>query len=316
MHSQRRAQSKASAASGRGAGPTGDHRKHAVLAILLLATALLVFLALVSYDPRDEAAADTGIVDLFKLVTGDQVAQARADTAQNWLGLAGAMISNFLITSTVGYSVLLFPFVLMLFGWTLLRRGEFGRVVVLANYTILFAFLLSTCLGMARLLVGEGGLGVEWSGVVGDFLSLLLTRLLGKVGASIVLAVSLFLVLVLAVDLDLHMTLDRLKRMWLRLLDWVSRLREAAIERARARRAERAVSAEERSKAPVSIAKASHEEPGPHAGFEVVQRPRRDEVSPGRTAALQEGAPDEAPPPSKEIRLTVMNKLKEATARC
>jgi S-DNA-T family DNA segregation ATPase FtsK/SpoIIIE len=314
MHSQRRAQSKASAASGRGAGPTGDHRKHAVLAILLLATALLVFLALVSYDPRDEAAADTGIVDLFKLVTGDQVAQARADTAQNWLGLAGAMISNFLITSTVGYSVLLFPFVLMLFGWTLLRRGEFGRVVVLANYTILFAFLLSTCLGMARLLVGEGGLGVEWSGVVGDFLSLLLTRLLGKVGASIVLAVSLFLVLVLAVDLDLHMTLDRLKRMWLRLLDWVSRLREAAIERARARRAERAVSAEERSKAPVSIAKASHEEPGPHAGFEVVQRPRRDEVSPGRTAALQEGAPDEAPPPSKEIRLTVMNKLKEATA--
>ncbi len=312
MHDQRRGHSRSPASTRRSGDQGTGERRHAILGILLLCTALLLFLALVSYDPRDEAAADTGILDLFKLATGDQAVQARADTAHNLLGLAGAMISNFLITSTVGYSVLLFPFVLMLFGWTLLRRGELRRVVVLANYTILFAFLLSTCFGMVRLLIGEGSVGLEWSGVVGDFLSLLLTRILGKVGASIVLVVAVFIVLVLAVDLDIHLTLERLRRVYFRVLDWMNRVSGAAVEAVRTRRVERVRAAEHDAKAAVNIARPPHEEPLSHSGG----RPGFDVARPahqGETGQVEPAwAEEEVPAPSREIRLTVKNAIPEA----
>lgn len=161
-------------------GPSG--RKRSILALLVMALALLVFLALVSYDAGDEAAADVHPSDLLKIFSGDPLVQAKADTAHNWLGLVGAIMSDFLIKSTVGYAVFCLPVLLMLYGWTLLRREDFRRLIVMTNYTLISALLISTSFGMMRLIFGQDAITMPWSGVVGDFLAILLARLTGRGG--------------------------------------------------------------------------------------------------------------------------------------
>lgn len=299
MDRQARMQNKAGTAK-HSSGQTGAQRKQAILALLLMAMALLLFLALASYDPSDEASADTRVTDLAKLVTGDAQMEARADTAHNWLGLAGAIISDFLVKSTVGYSVLFLPAVLMLFGWTLLRRGNLRKVVVLTNYVIVLALLVSMSFGMLRLLVNEGAIGTQWSGVVGDFFAILLARLLGRAGGSIVLFTALLIVVVLSVDLDLHQSIERLKRAYLRALDWFSRQKDAI----RGRRG-----AESGAKSPVRITKPPLEEPLVPADENVAEviRPLARKIDLEKNDQLDhsEGIAV-GPAKSKEIRLTLV----------
>jgi DNA segregation ATPase FtsK/SpoIIIE, S-DNA-T family len=210
------------------AGARGSSdRRRSIIALLLMATALLVFLALVSYDAGDEAAADVHPADLFKVFSGDPVVQAKADTASNWLGLVGAIIADFLIKSTVGYSVFFLPVLLMLVGWTMLRKGDFHKLTVFANYALISALLLSATFGMARLIVGQETISMPWSGVVGDFVATILAQLLGRAGGSILLLTALFSVLILVIDLDLHQTIERLRGWGLRFVDWVSRKKDA-----------------------------------------------------------------------------------------
>jgi S-DNA-T family DNA segregation ATPase FtsK/SpoIIIE len=192
-----------------------------------MAVALLLFLALVSYDAGDEAAADVHFSDLLRVFSGDPQIQAKADTAHNWLGLVGAIISDFLIKSTIGYSIFLLPILLMLYGWTLLRKGEFRRLIIITNYTLVSALLLSASFGMTRLIFGQETITMPWSGVVGDFLAAILAQLLGRVGGSILLVTSMFAVAVLIVDLDLHQTAERLKTWALMFMDWISRKKDA-----------------------------------------------------------------------------------------
>lgn len=260
-----------SAGRGAKASPTSA-RKTSIVAILVMALAVLVFLALVSYDPGDEANADLRFTDLYKVFTGDPLVKAKADTAHNWLGLAGSMLSEFLIKSTIGYSILALPLLLLLFGWTILRRGEYRRLFTFSNYTVVFALLFATSFGMVRILSGGAWMGMEWSGVVGDFLSLTLTQLLGRAGASILLLTLFVVAVVMAADVNMHEMAERARTLFLRFKDWLTRTKESWEARAEARRNARALEEEEQGQdeeenelppPPIKIAKPPLEEPPP-----------------------------------------------------
>ncbi len=286
------------------AGASG--RKRSILALLLMAFALLVFLALVSYDAGDEAAADVHPSDLLKVFSGDALAQAKADTAHNWLGLVGAIMSDFLIKSTVGYAVFGLPVLLMLYGWTLLRRGDYHRLVVITNYTIMGMLLVSASFGMMRLIFGQDAISMPWSGVVGDFVAILLARLLGRAGGSVLLLTALLSVAVLVIDLDLHQTAERLKMWSLKFLDWLSRKkdawREARLE-AKARAEESGETAQRdtlpRPQSVVKVARPPLEEPARHTPS--------SESAPGDANVMEEGEekPRDAGKSLKEMQVSI-----------
>jgi DNA segregation ATPase FtsK/SpoIIIE, S-DNA-T family len=243
-----------------GKSPSPDRRK-AILAILMMAVSLLVFVALVSYDSADEANADVRMGDLLKVFTGDAQARAKADTTHNWLGLVGAVLSDFFIKSTIGYAVFALPVLLFYWSWVILRKAEARPAVIITNYTILGALLVSASFGMLRAILGVNSPGVEWSGAIGDFLAAILAQLLGKTGGAIVLLVGILLTLVLAVDLDIHQTIERLRRLWLRLLDRIADFKE----RPQIPREEEPVEEEDRelpSRSAVRIARPESEQPG------------------------------------------------------
>ena len=245
-----------------------DQRK-AVISILMIAGALLLFIAFVSYDVADEGLG-VRFSDLYKSIGSNEEASAKAAQVRNALGLAGAYLSDFFIKNTIGYSVFALPFLLGLWGWTILRRRDYGRTVQITNYTLSGMLLLSATFGMSQLIFAEAGPGTEWCGAVGFFIASMLARLLGRVGGSVVLLSGMLITAVLAVDLDLHQTIDRIKALALRIWDWLERKREAwATHRAKAaasRTAEEAPDAREEmeqlpAKAPVRITKPPLEEP-------------------------------------------------------
>ena len=206
------------------------HRKHVILAILLIACALLILISLVTYDPADEANAGVRFSDLWGAMRGDPQARTLLDTTHNGLGLVGVIISDFLIRSTVGYSVLALPLLLLLWGWTMLRKGDYGRAAAFTNHTLIWVLLVSTSFGMLRRILPETGPPVVWSGAVGEFLSTVLSHLIGRAGGSIVLVVAMFITIILSVDLDVRTMAERIHAAWLKLLDMMNRWREARVE--------------------------------------------------------------------------------------
>ena len=205
-------------------------RKHIIIAVLLIACAALTLISLVTYDPADEANADVRIGHLWGALRGDPAARTLWDTTHNGLGLVGVIISDFLIRSTVGYSVLVLPLLLLMWGWTILRKGDFSRAVMFTNYALLWMILLSTAFGMLRRILPETGPSLVWSGAVGEFFSTVLAHLLGRAGGSIILIVAMFITIIVSADLDVRSMAERIHTGWLKLLDMISRWRDSRAE--------------------------------------------------------------------------------------
>lgn len=203
-----------------------SERKQQIAAILLMVAGFLIFLSLISYAPADQANGEIRFTELWKVFSNDPEIRMRAEHTHNWLGLVGAILSNALINFTFGYTILVFPILLFTWGWTLLRQGNFLKLTIFTTYMLILSLLISSSFGMVRLIAHPPWLGVEWSGSVGEFLSTVLSRLFGSLGASIVLLTLLFITAVLASDLDIKKSLDRLKDFCLRVVDWMMRKRE------------------------------------------------------------------------------------------
>ncbi len=192
-------------------------RKLDIIGLLMMAAAFLMLLALISHAHADETVADIGFGDLMRLFGGDPEIQARADTTANWLGLFGAIIANFFINITVGYFALAFPVLLMLWGWSILRRRDLRALAYYTNYSLVLVFLFSTFLGLVRLISWMPELSVSWSGNIGDFVAGLISRLIGTTGGVIIIVTTIIVLAVVVVDYDIQATFDRGRR----LLDWL-----------------------------------------------------------------------------------------------
>lgn len=182
-----------------------------------MATAFLLLLALLSHSHADETVADIGFADFLRLFGGDPEIQARADTTTNWLGLFGAILANFFINITVGYLSLAFPVLLMLWGWSILRRRDLRALAYYTNYTLVLILLLSTFFGLLRLISWMPELSASWPGNIGDFVGGLISRLIGTTGGIIVIMTTIIVLAVVVVDYDIQATIDRGRRM----LDWL-----------------------------------------------------------------------------------------------
>ena len=256
----------------RRSGPRGgSDRRQVIASILMLVCALLIALAIVSHDSADEADAGVSTGDLLRAVTGDNAAKAKADTTRNWLGLVGAVVSDSLVNGGFGYSTIAVPVLLFLWGWTLLRKGDLRRTLVLSNYVLMGMVLSAASFGMLRLILSGDGPSKEWSGIVGDFLAAVLVQLTGRLGGAIILLALILVTLVIAVDLDVRTTVERARLVWLRFLDWVDRRRLSwtSSKNGEAPAAKTAAVREQEhpevrsAKAPVTIARPPAEQPPP-----------------------------------------------------
>jgi len=194
-------------------------QKRTITAVAISVIGVLLLLSIVSYTPADEPVTDIAFLELWKVFSGDREIQAKADIAQNWLGLIGAKVSHFLINSAFGYSVIIFPLLIVLWGWYILRDKDPRNIIMLTNYALVLVILSATTFGLVRLLTEEPLLVMDWSGMIGDYLAKSMSKLIGLVGSIIVVLTLLVSTIVFAIDLDVQRSLDRVRQLYARLVD-------------------------------------------------------------------------------------------------
>jgi DNA segregation ATPase FtsK/SpoIIIE, S-DNA-T family len=185
-----------------------------LLSILMMLFAVLIVIAIVTYSRKDEQYTEISIGNLLNPFS--DTFKEKTENVTNALGLIGAIVSNALVNGTIGFGIVIFPILLLIWGWVLLRRLDTTNTFKVTNYFILMGILFSATMGI----IGQifPNFDKEWSGLVGAFLGDTLIRLLGKAGAVLIIFTALLIVLVLAADLDIHKTIDRIK-------DYIERIR-------------------------------------------------------------------------------------------
>ncbi len=196
------------------------HRRVMVTALLLSLFAFLLVLAMVSYTGRDAANSELSLREIAGVIKGDREISDRIDTTHNWLGLLGAVIANLMYNHTLGISALLVPIILFWWSKELFTLFAISRKTLERSGLLLVACILAAgFFGTLQQITWLPQLPREFSGAVGSFLAVTLTRFTGTIGSLLISLVTLFLCVAYAIDLDLMTTFHKAKLLWAKTLD-------------------------------------------------------------------------------------------------
>lgn len=144
-------------------------RSNEIVAVVLLALAVLIFLCLVTYNPND-------FVPFISPASKE---------SKNWIGIVGAIISGVLF-QTVGLTALFLPFLIGLIAWRYFRSENLypsvSRIIGSVIFVISLAGLLEA-VGLSTFFDGS----VRAGGLIGYSVESFLAFLLSKIGAGILL---------------------------------------------------------------------------------------------------------------------------------
>ena len=133
---------------------TDTSRKEEVLGILLLTLGILIFISLATYDSHEQP---------------DNITFGKVN---NRMGFVGAYISNFLIQFVIGYPSFVFPIIIFISGWNLLRGNPFSTFFRWIAYPLVFAIYTSVILALPEVTSsGSSQFGFSLSGLVGGVIA-------------------------------------------------------------------------------------------------------------------------------------------------
>jgi len=172
---------------------TRSNRGAELVGLVAFALALMLLIALATFDPRDPAP-------FFKA--------GASESARNFIGPFGAFLAELLIPQLFGLAALLLPLALGLVGWKLFwcRPIEAPYTKAVGNLFLLLA--LAALLSLTFGTVGFEGEPVRAGGAVGELLSGLLVADFNRTGAYIVAATCLFVALILSTQFSFSALLD------------------------------------------------------------------------------------------------------------
>jgi len=181
--------------------------KKQLLGFLIFTFGLLLGLALISYSEKDQSTLERlSMIDIFR-----KEAYSSVYVTFNWLGIAGAYVSNFFINSFFGYFSIIISVILFAFGISLLRKKPLGRTIQFNIYSIMVMICLASSFGLLKIFAGKENISSKLSGTTGDFFASVFYQTLGSAGASIFFAVALILFSLLLLDGNLIKTLARFR---------------------------------------------------------------------------------------------------------
>mgnify|MGYP005842081521 CR=1 FL=1 len=191
-------------------------KKKKLLGIFLIVFAVLIFLSILSYSRYDDSSSFT-FTDLFNIIfSSNPELKSKAAGTYNWLGIFGAYISYFFIHSTLGYFSLIFPVIIFVWGYSVLRAASYKLAIYVTNFLIVMGILISTFFGMLRF-TPEFSLFTdvyELSGNIGAFFGVAISKLLGPLGSIIFLIAAMIVTLIIAFDIRLSGILEFLKKFY------------------------------------------------------------------------------------------------------
>ncbi|MBN2571133.1 MAG: DNA translocase FtsK [Ignavibacteriales bacterium] len=183
-------------------------KKKKLLGVLLCALALIVLLSILSYSSYDHSNFTYRLDEFFEKIFD------KSTQSYNWMGVFGAYVSNFLINSTIGYFSIIFPIILFLWGYTIIRREPYKFFLQFSNIVVSIGVLLASFFGLLQhsldIFIGTN----ELSGKVGFMLGSIIGRFLGPLGGIIFFLVLLGLIIAVIFDVKFHKVMEFIKKLW------------------------------------------------------------------------------------------------------
>ncbi|MCC5908792.1 MAG: DNA translocase FtsK [Balneolaceae bacterium] len=176
-------------------------RKMEITGILIMAISILLLLSIASYHPDDYALVKSLSYD--SILTIDQGPAMRV---HNWLGVSGAYLSFLFVYTLFGYISLLIPIIIFALGWFVFRLHDLGELIWPVAYGFWMLVLLSAILGWFY--IEFEAYSVALSGNSGIFIAQILQNITG-IGSVIILFVLLLISLIVMIDRDIQITIDR-----------------------------------------------------------------------------------------------------------
>jgi S-DNA-T family DNA segregation ATPase FtsK/SpoIIIE len=190
----------------RGGAPTRHSRLNEIIAVVLLAVSVLIFLCLVSYNTSDPT---------FNTASSQKV--------QNWIGVVGANLAEALF-SAVGIVAYIFPALLALIAWRVFQSvGLRPRV----SQIIGFSLFVASASALSSLIGWHGGM-------LGALLTTYSVRLLSTVGATVLLLALATTSVLLITNFTLTWVFGHFEVGWenfkIHFAEWKAKRREARSE--------------------------------------------------------------------------------------
>ncbi len=164
-----------------------DPRTRIISAVVLLATALLLLVACISYF-----FAGTSDQSVLQMSSPDR--REHRDEIQNLLGLPGASVAEFLLNGAFGWMAFVLIGMLIIYGLRLFHVGHTHplRILLCGTFGVLWGDVL---LGFVQQIVSRGTFC--WGGAFGQWLATWLNSYIQPTGMIIVLAVTLVIFLII-----------------------------------------------------------------------------------------------------------------------
>lgn len=181
--------------------------KKQLLGFLLIVFGVLLGLAVISYSEKDQSTIERlRIIDIFR-----REAYSATYITYNWLGIAGAYMSDFFVNNFFGYFSIITAIIFLAFGINLVMKKTPGRVIQFSIYSLLLMMALASSAGMLKIIFGKENISSKLSGTTGDFFASIFFQTLGIVGASIFFALAIIACSLLLIDGNIIKTLARFK---------------------------------------------------------------------------------------------------------
>ena len=180
-----------------------------VLGLVLIALAVLLTLAIVSYNPSDDPLA--------RAFTPRSTFNPAIPPVANIMGLLGAYLSWLLVPNFLGYPVIGISILGLVFGWSVFRTRPLKGYIRWSLLALAAVFVAATFAGW----LAPAGAPTLWSGALGSWISGILTRAIGSIGALIVLIACTAILIRLSFDGDLQDSIDKVGGHGPKALDWV-----------------------------------------------------------------------------------------------
>jgi S-DNA-T family DNA segregation ATPase FtsK/SpoIIIE len=197
---------------------SSPHRSLQIFAVLVMLFSLFLLTSIITFSVDDIPLVEgRSLAHLLRNAFSDIIHPPVA----NALGLFGAYFSYLLLSQTLGYPVILFTLLSIAWGSTLLFRWNTPRLLIITNYTLLFAILLSSCFGITQRMFEFPRGGIEWSGIIGAFIAEGSIKFLGEIGAFLSVTTALFITFVLAAKIDLFILAQKIKSLMVAFINWI-----------------------------------------------------------------------------------------------
>lgn len=185
-------------------------RQREILGILLIAIGCIVFLSLISYHPGEEPTISKNVV------------------IHNWMGILGIIVSNALIRFTIGYASLIFPFLVIIWGWWVFARKPVRPLLRLSIHLVVLAIIAATVMGLPDAVFSEGTMyEYRYSGLVGGVAARVLHDFLGLWGTLIILGGAILVTVRSYFSLELYAPFRWIGDKWSGFLDNRRRMKAA-----------------------------------------------------------------------------------------